>query len=268
MPLSSEHSENTPLIQRGVYKAPFPSDLRSPCPIVNSLANHGYIARDGRNIRASEMKAAMHELGISGTISTTLTYGAYLAHYDNPPTGWWPVISNPFGSALQKFALRDEDEVDDAGYPVLNLNQLDRHGAVEHDVSLSRRDAAQGDNHSPQKDLVADLVASSNDGKVITNADLAKFRRKRLEQQRNDNLKLEFGSTQNTMACGEGAFIQRIFGDEKREYAIPVSYVKALFEEERLPVEEGWVKRSWWALGFVELFMQAQSLLKAVGPVE
>lgn len=264
----TQDSENHPPIKRGVYKPPLPGDLRSPCPVVNSLANHGYISRDGRSIRASEMKSAIHELGISSTISTTLTYGAYLVHHENPPTGWWPVITDPFRSALQKFALRSADDYDAAGYPVLNLNQLGRHGAIEHDVSFSRRDAAQGDNHSPQRDLIADLIACSNDGLVITNVDLAEFRRKRLVQQKQDNPRLEFGSIQNTMACGEGAFIQRVFGDEKKDYAMPVSYIKALFEEERLPVEEGWVKRWWWPLGFTELFMQAQTLIKAVGPVE
>ena len=119
---SKQDSENYPPIKRGVYKPPLPGDLRSPCPIVNSLANHGYISRDGCSIRASEMKSAIHELGISSTISTTLTYGAYLVHHENPPTGWWPVITNPFRSALQKFALRSADDYDAAGYPVLQIN--------------------------------------------------------------------------------------------------------------------------------------------------
>lgn len=176
--MSPTHASEKHSPIRGAHKPPLPGDLRSPCPIVNSLANHGYISRDGRSIRASEMKSAIHELGISSTISTTLTYGAYLVHHKNPSSGWWPVISNPFRFALQKFALRSADDYDAAGFPVLNLNQLGRHGAIEHGVSLSRRDAAQGDNHSPQGDLIADLIASSSDGLFITNVDLGEFRRK------------------------------------------------------------------------------------------
>ena len=39
-----------------------------------------------------------------------------------------------------------------------------------------------------------------------------------------------------------------------------MSHVKALFEEERLPREEGWKKRVWWALGLVELNMLMSSI--------
>jgi hypothetical protein len=211
------------------------------------------------------LKAALHELGVSSTISTTLTYAVFLEHHENPSTGVWAFISNPFAFLLQKFGLRDVDEKDSAGFKCLNLDQLNRHGAVEHDVSLTRRDFAQGDNHSPQEDLIAGLISSSADGKFITTDDLAQFRRQRLEQARKENPQLMFGSAQNRMACDEAAFIQKVFGDRTKQWAVPVPYVKALFTEERLPVKEGWKRRSWWQLGFVELFMQAQLLQKAVG---
>lgn len=32
------------------FQAPGPEDLRSPCPALNSMANHGILPRDGRNI--------------------------------------------------------------------------------------------------------------------------------------------------------------------------------------------------------------------------
>ncbi|KAF5354419.1 hypothetical protein D9758_010764 [Tetrapyrgos nigripes] len=32
------------------WKAPGPNDLRGPCPGLNTLANHGFLPRDGRNI--------------------------------------------------------------------------------------------------------------------------------------------------------------------------------------------------------------------------
>ena len=32
------------------YAAPGPGDVRSPCPGLNTLANHGFIHRDGRNM--------------------------------------------------------------------------------------------------------------------------------------------------------------------------------------------------------------------------
>lgn len=268
MSRAPKSDESTPLIQKGIYQAPLPTDIRGPCPIVNCLANHGYIPRDGRNVRTSEMKAALHELGLGSTLSTPLTYSAYLEHHDNPATGFWAFVRNPFAYMLQNFALRDVGQTDPDGFPYLNLDQLSRHGAIEHDVSLTRRDWAQGDNHSPQKDLIADLISSSNDGNEITVDDLAQFRRQRLEQQKKDNPQLVFRSMQNTAACAEGALIQRMFGNSSRSYAIPVSYMKAVFEEERLPFKEGWKKRCWWLLGIVELLPQVQVMQKAVGPIE
>lgn len=35
----------------GKYQAPGPSDSRGPCPGLNTLANHGLINRNGKNIK-------------------------------------------------------------------------------------------------------------------------------------------------------------------------------------------------------------------------
>lgn len=133
---------------------------------------------------------------------------------------------------------------------------------------MSRRDFAQGDNHSKQEDLVEDMLASASDGKNITVNDWAKFRVRRIEQQKRDNAKLEFGPAQNAMGLAETAFIQKTFGDRSRGWTVPVSYMAALFGEERLPIEEGWRKRWWWPVGFIELTSQAQVFKKVVGSID
>ncbi|KAL9069625.1 MAG: hypothetical protein Q9161_005424 [Pseudevernia consocians] len=261
---SSITNESTTLLRKGEYRAPSSTDIRSPCPIINTLANHGYIPRDGRNVRAPEMKAAMKELGVSITLRQFLTSAVYLEHQDNPPTGFWAFIRSPFAYIFRIFGLRAKGQVDSSGVACLNLDELDRHGAVEHDVSMSRRDFAQGDNHSKQEDLVEDMLASASDGKDITVDDWAKFRVQRIEQQKHDNVKLDFGSLQNTLGLAETAFIQKIFGDRARGWRVPVSYMAALFGEERLPIKEGWKKRWWWPVGFIELTSQAQVFGKVV----
>ena len=76
MALHSDILESNSQLRRGDYCAPSTADLRSPCPIVNALANHGYIPRDGRNVRSNEMYAAMAELGASWTVRATLTFGS------------------------------------------------------------------------------------------------------------------------------------------------------------------------------------------------
>lgn len=41
------------------YEAPGPNDSRSPCPALNTLANHGYLPRDGKNIRPDVLQLAL-----------------------------------------------------------------------------------------------------------------------------------------------------------------------------------------------------------------
>lgn len=56
-------------LQRGTYAPSTPTDLRSPCPILNAFANHGLIPRDGRNVSKSELDDTMREIGLSVTPS-------------------------------------------------------------------------------------------------------------------------------------------------------------------------------------------------------
>ncbi|MCJ1236171.1 hypothetical protein MMC14_004148 [Varicellaria rhodocarpa] len=254
---SSDLDDINSSLKRGEYHRPSPTDLRGPCPMVNTLANHGYIARSGRSISTAEMTAAMSEAGISVTIRRVLSDASWLVHQDTKPTSFWAYVLHPFASLLGHFGLRRPGQVNARGDRILDLDQLSLHNAIEHDVSLSRRDFGEGDNHSPQKDLIADLLASSSNGKFLTTDDFAKFRHHRLEQQQQNNKLLEFGRPQQTLASAEVAFIQTVLGAGQPMYNVPVQYVKAFLEEERLPIEEGWRKRKWWLLGFVELNMQA-----------
>ena len=263
----STFEETTPPLKRGDHRAPLPTDLRSPCPIVNALANHGYIPRDGRNVSYNEIKIAMNELGLASTVRTVFTYGGYLEHMDTPPRGLWAFIRNPLAYFLQPLGLRDLGQRDSRGDECLNLDQFARHNAVEHDVSMSRRDFAQGDNHTSQQDLVAQIVNSSSDGEILTTEDFARLRKRRLTQQQHDNPKLVFGAAQESLAYGEVALIQTVFGHGRPNYNVPVPYVKALFEDERLPTNEGWRKRTWWTLGFVELTAQAQKVRKTIAAI-
>lgn len=161
--------------------------------------------------------------------------------------------------------MRRPGQIDARGNPVLDLDQLAFHGRVEHDVSISRRDAAQGDNTNKQDDLVAALVGDCSDGRIMTTQDWARVRRRRLVEQGRDNPKLEFPSNGQTIAAAEIALFQGIFGVGSAARGVPLAYVKAVFEEERLPVEEGWRRRRWWLLNIFELVMQARLVLRNIG---
>jgi hypothetical protein len=256
-------------IPRGKYMPALPTDKRSPCPMINSLANHGYLPRNGQNVPAHQMKAAMHEAGISTALGATFVNTVYNIHAEPDtapkasfPSRLWSIIRDPW-SILARFGMRRPNQTDGAGTPVLDLDQLALPGAVEHDISLTRRDYAQKEgNCARQDDLVTELLACSADKKSITQNDLAALRRRRIAQQREENPGLKYGPLQHEMACGEIALILGVFGDGK---SAACEYVAPFLREERLPIEEGWVKRWWWTLGLVELKVIASRVKRLVG---
>lgn len=93
-------------------------EVRSPCPGLNTLANHGIIPRDGKNLNVPILVKALGETyNLSAEISTVIANGG-LKTSSNPASG--------------NFTLED----------------LTKHGLIEHDASLSRKDASEGDNYS------------------------------------------------------------------------------------------------------------------------
>jgi len=265
-------SETTPLVSKplaqGTYVHSTKSDVRGPCPLVNSLANHGYIPRDGRNVHAGELVTALKKVGLSHALSAVFADPIFLVAEKSQPSRsrWqtiWYWICNPWALFFSGFGMRRPGQKDAKGIKCLDLDQLDQPGIVEHDISMTRHDHTQGDNHTPQPDLIRDLLESSSDGgKTITLEDLAALRRRRIHTQLKANTGLTYGSSQHNGACTELALILHVLGDGQK---IPCDYVRALFQEERLPLEEGWNPRRWWTLGLGELFMAVNKIKKVVG---
>ena len=257
-------SESAPLLAsghaRGTYAPAGPDDERSPCPLINSLANHGYINRNGKHIHASQLNAAMNEVGLSRALGTVFARPIFNEHQD-PKTArlqkkksllarLWAFIRNPW-VVLAAFGMRRPNQIDSKGKAFLNLEQLAQPGIVEHDISLCRRDHKQPQgNCALQPDLVKALLASSSDGKTLTMEDLTTFRKHRMQQQLEDNPGLKYGPNEHGVGCTEIALVLALLGNRK---SIPYSYAKAFFQEQRLPVKEGWRKRWLWTLGFLEL---------------
>ena len=158
----------------------------------------------------------------------------------------WYLIRNPWAVLFSAFGMRRPGQEDAAGKKCLNLDQLGLPGVVEHDISLTRRDHAQGDNLSRQPDHSEDLVASSSDGgHTLSAEDLAALRRRRIEKQKEVNPGLVYGPLQHQIACAEISLILDVFGDGSK---VRCDFARAFFQEERLPLQEGWKKRRWWSL--------------------
>ncbi|KAI1179311.1 putative peroxidase [Nemania sp. FL0916] len=270
-------TESSPLLVRpppvGEYSPEPTGSSRSPCPVVNALANHGYIARSGRNIPMKELNAAMKHVGMSPLLGSVFAVPTYFEYQDpataslrKPPSFWsklWALIRNPY-SLFSYFGCWTKSQVDERGRKVIDLGNLALHGSIEHDISLTRRDIDQKQgNCAPQRDLIKELLKSSTDGgKTITIENLGAFIKKRIDQQLLDNPGLKYGPDEHTVNCGQVALLMHCFGDGK---SIPCSYVRAIFVEERLPWTEGWTRRRWWTMGLVEFFGAVNKMKAAIG---
>ncbi|KKY18779.1 putative deoxyribonucleaserelated protein [Diplodia seriata] len=84
--------------------------IRAPCPALNTLANHGFLPHDGRNITLDKVTSAFGDgLNIDATLAATLFAAA-------PAT-------NPLPNATW-----------------FDLDMLQPHDVIEHDASMSRAD--------------------------------------------------------------------------------------------------------------------------------
>ena len=273
---ASDHSKSTSLLPsshklaRGTYAPSGLNDKRGPCPLVNALANHGYINRDGRDVPVSQLNAAMNEVGLSKALGAVFARSIYNEREDPGTVSQkpsllarlWALIRDPW-TIMAVFAMRRPNQLDTRGRKILDLDQLALHGVVEHDISLCRRDYYQKEgNLVLQQDLVKDLLASSSDGKTLTMEDLVALRKRRIQRQRDENPALKYGSMEHQIGCTEIALVLDVLGDG---HSIPCSYAKAFFQEERLPMKEGWRKRWLWTLGFLELASTAGKVKTLIG---
>ncbi|KAL4897148.1 Cloroperoxidase [Aspergillus ambiguus] len=229
------------LAKKYEYHAAGAEDLRGPCPVLNALANHGLISRDGRNITADQLKDALKNIGVGIDIRLGLVKAAYAVHDEHSHRG-----------------LRNPGQVNNSGTPVLNLDQTGRPHAVEHDVSLSREDRALGDSVNPHPGLVEGFLGYPPQD-FFSVSHFGRFRKKRYLEQKAKNKDLDFSYKTHIVACAEAAIFQGVFGEGVFR-RLPVEYAKAVFQEERLPLNEGWRPR-WIPLMISELIILVLAIL-------
>ncbi|KAL0948864.1 hypothetical protein HGRIS_008984 [Hohenbuehelia grisea] len=134
LPPHSHARGGCPFSAKHEYCAPQKDDVRSPCPALNTLANHGFIPRNGKDISAMDI---VRGLKAAYNLSTPL---AYVLSF-----GGWILI--------HRYNL----------FSKITLHDIARHNRVEHDASLVHRDTEVGTNYaSPEiveewiKDLCQD----------------------------------------------------------------------------------------------------------------
>jgi hypothetical protein len=192
------------------WQAPTSTDKRSPCPAVNTLANHGYINRNGVGIVPSDFINAIVTVlnvdsGLAGTLVNTATS---LLGYTNAN-----------------------------GVKVLDLDALRKHNVIEHDASLTRRDIGDSgnDNYSAQPDLIEQLKSLSTDGSTLGWNEIAKARNLRQSQEKSSDPTYGLDIAHTAAALAEGVFTLRVLGTGDN---IPLDFIDSWFGQEQIP--DGW----------------------------
>lgn len=180
-------------------------DARSPCPALNTLANHGYLPRDGKNITIFGLIRALREgYGLSTALAAILSIGAVLM--------------------LGQFRQ-------------ISLADLARHNLIEHNASLFHRNARDGEEYAPRCPDCSLLKAVVHQGGHykpgrITLEDVANIRAKR---EMNDILDF----THAEIARGEMAIAIGVLGGPNADKeGLDFEVLKTWVKYERLP--DGW----------------------------
>ncbi|KAK4446746.1 putative aromatic peroxygenase [Podospora aff. communis PSN243] len=203
------------------WQAPTPTDSRSPCPMINALANHGYLPRDGKNVSLADLITGFKD-AINLAPDATLIVGL---------------------KALQASST--------GNFLTIHLSDLAKHGVIEHDGSLSRHDIHSGDNHTFAPEVWA-VTASQLNTETISIPLSAQVRKNRLAAAQSVNPDFHMNKDDIRFSFIETASYQLVFG-RGLDGDARTDWVRILFEQERLPFDEGFV-RSVTPLGVLDLF--------------
>ncbi|KAL4757283.1 peroxidase family protein [Aspergillus foveolatus] len=184
-------------------------DARSPCPMLNTLANHGYIHRDGRNITRE---------GLANGLIDSINFSQELAEsmFDNV-LAMDPTATN------------------------FDLDSLNAHNVGEHDASLSRADAYFGNNHVFNPNVFAQTRAYWTHP-TVTAAMLANSKIARQLHSKTFNPTYTYTEKTEQTSYTETGFPILAFGNIEAG-TVNRDFVKYWFENERLPSEVGWTVR-------------------------
>ncbi|RUS21392.1 Chloroperoxidase [Endogone sp. FLAS-F59071] len=199
------------------YIPPGLTDLRSPCPAINVLANHGYLPRNGSQWKAVDVIPALVDVyNIEPSLSSMLAWGAVY------------LVGNPL---TRTFSLGDfsgwEEIVQGVG--------LSRHNRIEHDASLTRLDKYFGDNQKFNPELyqhLKDIAEKLNGGDFNTEV-MSVHRYNRYQDSKANNPSFTFGAPQQLFAYAEAAIALLGLGGQNGTAAAVT--LDSFFIHERIP---------------------------------
>ncbi|KAL8279007.1 hypothetical protein RQP46_008676 [Phenoliferia psychrophenolica] len=185
-----------------------PTDSRCPCPGINSLANHGFIPHSGRGVSlANLIIASAVYLGIGPSITATV--------------GPFAVIASP--------------QMDGT----IDLNGLNQHGYIEHDVSTWHNDYNLGNNHIPNATKFDHMISLMPQGtKNLDFGTVSKAHYARLLEAQGGNPSLSYGPVPLFFTYLECGLMMSVTGGVLANP--PVEWARSFVVDERLPKHLGW----------------------------
>ncbi|KAK0240905.1 Chloroperoxidase [Armillaria nabsnona] len=194
------------------WQAPGASDLRSPCPGLNTLANHGFLPQDGRNI----------------VVNMCLT----------PTADGFNIDRSVLFPVVEYFLLSTKTPLSDS----FTLDDLKLHGIIEHDASLSRSDYTLGDSLHFNETVYTTLTQSNPASTTSTPRPRGKSRRNGSLTTPSPTL-VSPTPSRSASRTGESALYLSVMGDPVTGVAFK-KFMDVFFRQERMPIEEGWTKPS------------------------
>lgn len=171
--------------------------------MMNTLANHGYLPRDGRNLTESAVVA-----GLKDGLNFAPALGALMFKM--------AVSINPAPNAT-----------------FFTLDMLNAHNALEHDASLSRADAFFGNNHVFNETVFAESIRYWPRDTLDANQ-LAMSKLARQAASKALNPEYTFTTTTEQFSLGEVAAPVIVFGDHATS-TVNKSIVEFFFSTCRMP---------------------------------
>ncbi|KAF2430733.1 Cloroperoxidase [Tothia fuscella] len=192
--------EGHPEIDYTKWSPPGPGDVRSPCPAINALANHGILPHNGKGItKDMAIKAICQSINFNPTLASVFATGG--------------VAANP-----------------DHSTHTFDLNHVNKHNWIEHDVSLSRQDIAFGSNSEFNKEKFETFIKGFGDVEATTFESASKVRYERVreskEQHEQEGKEWTYGVKEVTMSYGETALYLNLLGHDG---VAPLEWVRVLF---------------------------------------
>lgn len=199
------------------WQAPGDGDVRSPCPFINTLANHGLINRNGKDVDLFEMVTILSET------------------FDNAP---------PLFQFLSDLAVTlNLTSVDEDGIVRMDIDALFAHNKEEHDASFVRSDFYFGEEESKLVDLdLLDALLSVNpDSDVLTREDLMTFQTSRILDSRANNPEVNINEGQATVFSAQATLFLTL-GQDPDLVSVQKERIDELLRYERLP--QGYVPQA------------------------